>query len=91
MRHSIVHTASTISLPDSQKVLELNNFGDKTICLDNQFIFELARKIHPLIKECTLRVGTAYLTNLKPDTPVHVKDKIQKLFKVTSPCNVWLR
>jgi len=53
MRHSIVHTASTITLPDSQKIEYLHQYGNKSIILKERFIPEVVRKFHPLIKEAT--------------------------------------
>lgn len=91
MRHSIVHTASTITLPDSQKVLSLNRFGGKVISLDTQFIYEVARKMHPIIKSATENMRSVYVHNLSAGTPADVLSKIKDVFKVSSTCNVWLR
>lgn len=91
MRHSIVHTASTITLPDSQKVKGLENFGGMSISLDKQFIYEIARKLHPLIKKSVEQLGTIYMSHLKTSTPTDVKNKISKVFKVTSSCTAWLK
>lgn len=91
MRHSIVHTASTITLPDAQKVPSLNTFGGKVISLDRQFIYEVARKMHPIIKTATENVKSVYVHNLKPGTPAEIRNRVDDLFKVTSTCNVWFR
>lgn len=91
MRHSIVHTASTITLPDSQKVSTLNRFGGKVISLDTQFIYEVARKMHPIIKSATEHMRDVYVHNLSVGTPGDVVSKINDVFKVSSTCNVWLR
>ena len=91
MRHSIVHTASTITLPDAQKVASLNNYGGKVISLDKQFIKEVARKFHPIIKTATYNMRSIYVHNLKPSTPVDIRTKVDELFKVSSTCNIWLR
>lgn len=91
MRHSIVHTASTITLPDAQKVKSLNSFGGKVISLDKQFIYEVARKFHPIIKSATERMKNTYYHNLKDTTSDEIKAKVEELFKVSSSCSVWLR
>lgn len=91
MRHSIVHTASTITLPDSQKVYLLSNFGGKVISLDNQFIYEVARKLHPVIKTATENMQNVYIHNLKTGIPADVLAKINDIFRVSSSCSVWLR
>lgn len=91
MRHSIVHTASTITLPDAQKVISLNSFGGKVISLDRQFINEVARKLHPIIKEATDNMKSIYVHNLKPGTSAEILTKVNDLFKVSSSCSAWLR
>lgn len=91
MRHSIVHTASTITLPDSQKVTPLNKFGGKVISLDRMFVNEVARKMHPIIKSATENMKNVFVHNLKVGTPVDIRTRIDELFKVTSTCSTWLR
>ena len=91
MRHSIVHTASTITLPDAQKVPSLNGLGGKVISLDRLFINEVARKLHPIIKSATDQMKSVYIHNLKPTTPAEIRLKIEELFKVSSTCSAWLR
>lgn len=91
MRHSIVHTASTITLPDAQKVPSLNSYGGKVISLDRQFINEVARKLHPIIKAATNNMKSVYVHNLKLDTPADIRIRIGDLFKVSSTCSTWLR
>ena len=53
LRHSIVHTGGTLSLADAQKVGSLNNFGGRNISFENNFIFEVSRKLHPLVQAST--------------------------------------
>ena len=91
MRHSIVHTASTITLPDSQKVSSLKRFGGKVISLDTQFIYEVARKMHPIIKSATENMHSVYVHNLSAGLPADLVTKINDVFKVSSTCNAWLR
>ena len=91
MRHSIVHTASTITLPDAQKVPALNSFGGKVISLERQFIYEVARKFHPIVKSATENMKSVYVHNLKATAPVDITAKVNELFKVSSTCNIWLR
>ena len=91
MRHSIVHTASTITLPDSQKVSSLKRFGGKVISLDTQFIYEVARKMHPIIKSATENMHSVYVHKLSAGLPADLVTKINDVFKVSSTCNAWLR
>lgn len=91
MRHSIVHTASTISIPDAQKVPKLHGFGDKVIALEPQFISEVARKFHPIIKEITDNIGDLFKNNMRIDLSADIKHKINKLFLVDSTYKAWLK
>lgn len=91
MRHSIVHTASTITIPDAQKIVKLKEFAGKEIVLDLPFIMEVARKMHPIIKESTQHMEASFIPNLKDDLPTSIKATINKLFKVKSSCAIWLK
>ena len=91
MRHSIVHTASTLTLPDSQKNEALKEYGGKSIVLDKGFIVEVVRKFHPIIKNATERMQEIYIHNVKSTILPEIKTKIDNIFVVKSSCNVWLR
>jgi hypothetical protein len=91
MRHSIVHTASTITIPDSQKIDKFNPLANQVIALEKNFILEVARKLHPIIKEATEHMRDVYLYNLKNDIPQTKLNAINDVFKVTSSCSAWLR
>lgn len=91
LRHSIVHTGGTITVPDAQKASELAAASGKTIAFENNFIYEVARKIHPLIKASTEGIGGAFKQQLKPKIEQSINTKIDELFKVRSSVNVWLR
>lgn len=58
LRHSIVHTGGTLTLPDAQKVNELKAFGNKQIAFEKNFIFEVSRKLHPVVKKSSNGIGT---------------------------------
>lgn len=91
LRHSIVHTGGTLTLPDAQKVESLLKFGDKNIAFEQNFIYEVARKFHPIIKCSTEGMGGAFEINLLPDLPQEVIDRIKKFFKVSSIITTWLK
>lgn len=91
MRHSIVHTASTITLPDAQKVRPLNGLGGKVISLDKSFVNEVARKMHPIVKNATENMKNVFIHNLKTNIPTNIRIKIDDVFKVSSSCSTWLR
>jgi hypothetical protein len=91
LRHSIVHTGGTITLPDSQKVKELNSLGGRTIVFEDSFIRELSRKMHKILEERVKGLGEKYIANLKNDLDQQTKDKIIQLFKVESSRSSWLK
>lgn len=91
MRHSIVHTASTITIPDSQKIEKLKGFAGKEIVLDLPFIMEVARKFHPIIKESTGHLKECFIPNLKDNLTPAIQTMINKLFEVKSSCAIWLK
>lgn len=91
LRHSIVHTGGTLTLPDAQKVPELENFGDKQIVFENNFIFEVSRKLHQIIKRATEGLGNAFKAKMLQNVDEDELDKISRFFEVTSSVPVWLR
>jgi len=90
MRHSIVHTAGTITIPDSQKIFDLNQFGGEEILLDPEFIPEVSRKLHKLVNQATTKMRDVYVLNLKTDINSVVRTKIDTLFEVKSANKNWL-
>lgn len=91
LRHSIVHTGGTITLADAQKVPVLEKCADKNITFGNNFIYEVSRKMHGMIKASTLNVGDAYMARLVEDIPPAKKAAIEKLFEVKSSIHTWLK
>lgn len=91
LRHSIVHTASTITLPDAQKVSKLSSFGGRIIALDPQFINAVARKFHKIIKDAVENQKCVYIPNVKASISPDVKKRIDNVFKVSSSCSAWLK
>ncbi len=91
LRHSIVHTGGTISFPDAEKIDDLNLFGDKTISFENNFIYEVSRKFHPLVKSGTIGIGNKFKAQLKPSLPGDTLERIDKFFEVKSSIAAWLR
>ncbi len=91
LRHSIAHTGGTLTLPDSQKVEELSKFGDQQIAFEQNFIFEVSRKLHPLVKKATLGIGEAFINSTRDNILTDEMNRITKFFEVKSSVNVWLR
>lgn len=91
LRHSIAHTGGTLSLADAQKVSSLNNFGGNQIAFEKQFIFEVARKLHPIVKNTTIGLGSEFKTRLIASTTATDKKKIDSFFEVKSSIPTWLK
>lgn len=91
LRHSIVHSGGTLMLPDAQKVRSLESIGETQIAFEKNFIFEVARKLHPIVKDATQALEQAFRNDiLQNRTPLQLDD-IDKFFEVKSPVAVWLR
>lgn len=90
LRHSIVHTGGTMTVPDAQKVKDLSVFGDKPIVFDNQFVFEVSRKMHPLVQAATNRIAQGFKKGILAVVPQDEKDAVDDLFRVKSSVAVWL-
>lgn len=91
MRHAIVHTGGTLTLPDAQKVPALAEHGNKKLVFENRLVYEISRKLHPLIKDSTVGMGQAFKSRLVPGTPTDVAATLDDLFAVKSSVAVWLR
>lgn len=91
LRHSIVHTGGTLTLADAQKVSALEGLGDRKIAFENNFIFEIARKLHPLIKASTEGLGNGFKERLVAGIAADDMARIDKFFEVKSSVAVWLR
>lgn len=90
LRHSIVHTGGTLTLADAQKVKSLEGLGDRKIAFENNFIFEVARKLHPLIKSSTEGLGNGFKGRLVLGVSADDMRRIDKFFEVRSSVPVWL-
>jgi hypothetical protein len=91
LRHSIVHTGGTLTLADAQKVESLSQYAGKQIAFENNFIFEVARKLHPIVKQTTTGLGNAFKQRLSPALAQQERDKVDKFFEVKSSVSSWLR
>lgn len=91
LRHSIVHTGGTLSRADAQKVNSLKEHGATQIAFEKNFIFEVARKLHPIVKQATEGLGTAYKRELIINLEQDHRNQVDKFFKVKSSVSSWLR
>ncbi|WP_411360340.1 hypothetical protein [Pseudidiomarina salilacus] len=91
LRHSIVHTGGTLSRADAQKVNSLKSHGGEQIAFEKNFIFEVARKLHPIVKQATEGLGTAYKRNLLCGLDDAQLSSVDQFFEVKSSVSSWLR
>ncbi len=91
IRHSIVHTGGTITLPDAQKVDTLKGKGDTQLAFEKNFIFEVSRKFHSILKDATYRLRDAFIADLVPEITPEERTNVDDFFTVSSTVAVWLR
>jgi len=91
LRHSIVHTGGTLTRADAQKVAVFSDKGDLQIVFEDNFIFEVARKLHPMVKKATNALGDAFHNKLKAEIDDQAKRDLERFFEVKSSVSVWLR
>ena len=84
LRHAIVHTGGTLTIPDSQKNKQLAPLGRTQIAFENGFIWQISKKMHKGIKSSVDGYGVKYLAKIKEGTPEEAKEKICRFFEVTS-------
>jgi hypothetical protein len=90
LRHSIVHTGGTITRPDAQEIPELEGFGGDPIIFEDQFVWEVSRRMHSLVDSATGRLETETRANLDTELPEDVSDRVDQLFRVDSSVTSWL-
>jgi hypothetical protein len=91
LRHSIVHTGGTLSLPDAQKIESLKGKGDTQLAFENNFIFEVSRKMHPIVRDLTYRLRDEFIRNLSPAVTPMERSRVDEFFEVSSSLPVWLK
>lgn len=91
LRHSIVHTGGTLTLADAQKVTSLKNLGGRNIAFEKNFIFEVSRKLHPLVQQSTTELGKVFKSDLISRVSQEDRLKIDRFFEVKSSVGAWLK
>lgn len=91
LRHSIVHTGGTLTLADAQKVGSLKNSGGRNIAFEKNFIFEVSRKLHPLVQTATEGLGSAFMARLIGNLTEEDRTKIDTFFEVKTSVGAWLK
>jgi len=91
LRHAIVHTGGTLTLSDAQKIPELAGFGGRKVVFENNFIYEVSRKLHPVVKKATQGIGSSFKKRFILAIPDEIKEKLNIFFSVKSSIPTWLR
>lgn len=91
LRHSIAHTGGTLTLPDAQKVRELEDFGGLSIVFEKNFVFEVARKLHPMVRDANRRIKDAFEKRMLSTVTKGEKREVADFFDVHSTVAVWLK
>lgn len=82
LRHSIVHTGGSITIPDSKKAKGLESFAGIRIVFEDDFIKEVARKMHPLVRDSTGRIDSAFRAKQQSSLTPEISQRLDKLFQV---------
>jgi len=90
LRHSVVHTAAWLTVPDSQKVKQVHGKGDRAIAFEHTFINALSRRFHKLVKAANARLKQGIIPLLGATPPKEVLDDLDSFLLVKSPKQVWL-
>jgi hypothetical protein len=91
LRHSVVHTGGTLTRADAQKVKVLEPYADEKVIFENRFLFEVSRKLHPIVKAATEGIGASFKSGLRTGIDAKARDRIDALFEVRSSVPVWLK
>lgn len=90
LRHSIVHNGGTITRADAQKVLALSEFANCNILLDKNFIYEVSRKMHEIVRVSTTGIGAKYIERMRDDIDNNTRRKVETFFEVKSSISAWM-
>ncbi len=90
LRHSIVHTAGWLTLPDAQKVARLSKHGDQAVAFKDTFVAAMARKLHKVVKNANRQLleGATAALGTTPDP--NVVSELGAFLEVKSPKPTWL-
>jgi hypothetical protein len=97
LRHSIAHTGGWLTLPDAQKVSQLRNMGDKPISFDHNFIRQVHKELHNVVRGSVGRAEITFKNKMKFDyskeelSRILRSKEIKNLFRVDSPRQSQLR
>jgi hypothetical protein len=91
LRHSIVHTAATITRTDAQKASDLSKIPGRNIVFTNKFIYEFVKRLHSLVYNANKRISKAVEARLKKGVSLSDKAQILSFYEVNSKNGLWLK
>lgn len=90
IRHSIVHTAATLTKPDAQKHSDLKKYGGRNIVFTNKLIYELSKRMHRLVSDVNKRLCSAVEYRLSADMSETERNDFISFYRVKSKVPKWL-
>ena len=90
IRHSIVHTAATLTKPDAQKHSDLKKHGGMNIVFTNKMIYELSKRMHRLVSDVNQRLYSAVEDRLPVEMSETDRNNLISFYKVRSGVPAWL-
>lgn len=91
LRHSIVHTAGTMTRPDAQKVPGLKILADQAIVVDINFIDAVVRRFHKIVKHFVEEVHGKLRALAGADYTGQLMKNADAFLKVESPRVSWFK
>lgn len=91
LRHSIVHTAGTLTRPDAQKVLTLYEMGNRNIVFSNKFMYEIVKRLHSLVYQSVVRLRNTFEPRINNTLSTKDKKELLQFFNVNSKQKSWLK
>jgi hypothetical protein len=90
LRHSIVHTAGSITRPDAQKVEGLGEFANRPIQLEPRFTEAVAKRFHKMLPASVARYEKGFRASLTTQLSSSESAAIDALFKAETSRTSWL-
>lgn len=91
LRHSIVHTGGVVTREDATKVSSLRQFRDRKLVLEGQFIMQVGKRFHMIVKQATSllegEVRKRLIHSKYDDDP---EGTIKSILGCESPNQTWL-
>ena len=59
--------------------------------MDKNFIYEVSRKMHEIVKESTVGIGIKYIEQMRSDIDETKRKMVETFFEVKSSVSAWMR